>query len=88
MVHLALGQIRENMTMPKKKILQTLHWLPVKRVHFKIFITTYKCLYGDLLFINKSFQLLMSFSQILLQVPASRLKFYGDCALSVAGPSL
>ena len=29
-----------------------------------------------------------SFSHILLQVPVSRLKSYGDCAFSVAAPTL
>ena len=31
---------------------------------------------------------LRSFSQTLLQVPVSRLKSYGDCAFSVAAPTL
>ena len=38
--------------------------------------------------VTKSSGFLRSFSQILLQVPVSRLRCYGDCAFSVGGPCL
>ena len=38
--------------------------------------------------IRKSSRKLRSPSQMLLQVPVSRLKSYGDCAFSVAAPTL
>jgi len=72
-------------------ILQKLHWLPVRqRIHFKILLVTYKSINDtapeylyELVSIRKSSRKLKSSSQILLQVPASRLKSYGDCAFSV-----
>ena len=42
----------------------------------------------ELVSIRKSSQKLRSSSQILLQVPVSWLKSYGDCAFSVAAPTL
>ncbi|KAK2170581.1 hypothetical protein LSH36_2g17002, partial [Paralvinella palmiformis] len=76
-------------------ILQKLHWLPVgHRIHFKMLLTyksindmapEYLC---ELVSIRKSSRKLRSSSQILLQVPVSRLKSYGDCAFSVAAPNL
>ena len=42
----------------------------------------------ELVSIRKSSRKLMSSSQILLQVPVSWLKSYGDCAFSVAAPTL
>jgi len=42
----------------------------------------------ELVSIRKSSRKLRSSSQILLQVPVSRLKSYGDCAFSVASPTL
>ena len=42
----------------------------------------------ELLPIKKSSRKLGSSSQILLQVPVSRLKSYGDCPFSVAAPNL
>ena len=42
----------------------------------------------ELVSIRKSFQKLRSSSQIILQVPVSWLKSYGDCAFSVAAPTL
>ena len=38
--------------------------------------------------IRKSSRKLKSSSQILLQVPVSRLKSYGDCTIGVAAPTL
>ena len=42
----------------------------------------------ELVSIRKSFRKLRSSSQILLQVPVSWLKSYGDCTFSVAPPTL
>ena len=42
----------------------------------------------ELVFIRKSSWKLRSSSQILLQVPVSRLKSYGDCVFSVAAAIL
>ena len=41
----------------------------------------------EVLSIRKSSRNFASSSQILLQVPLSRLKSYGDCAFSVAAPA-
>ena len=79
-----------------KPVLQKLHWLPVKqRIHFKILVTTYKCITGkapeylcELLSIRRSSRVLRSSNQLLLQMPVSKLKSYGEGAFSVAGPTL
>ena len=42
----------------------------------------------ELVSIRKSSGKLRSSSQILLQMPMSRFKSYGDCAFSVAAPTL
>jgi len=77
-------------------ILQNLHWLPVRqRIHFKILLITYQSI-NDMapeylckpVSIRKSPEKLRSSSQILLQVPVSRLKLCGDCAFSVSTPTL
>jgi len=75
---------------------QKLHWLPVRqRIHFKILLINYKSIndmvpeyLSELVSIRKSFRKLRSSSQILLQVPVSRLKSYGDCVFSVTAPTL
>jgi hypothetical protein len=77
-------------------ILQKLHRLSVRqRIHFKILLITYKSINDmvpeylcELVSIRKSSRKLRSSSQILLQVPVSRLKSYGDCAFSIAAPTL
>jgi len=77
-------------------ILQKLNWLLVRqRIHFKILLITYKSINDmapeylcELVSIGKSSRKLRSSSQILFQVPVSRLKSYGDCAFSVAVPTL
>ena len=73
-------------------ILQKLHWLRVRqRIYFKILLITYKYINDmapKLVSIRKSSRKLRPSSQILLPVPVSRLKSYGDCAFSVAAPTL
>ena len=78
-------------------ILRDLHWIPVNfRVQFKILLQVYKALHGlapsylsskTSLRPNKG---LRSDNQLLLDVPKStlQLKYYGDRAFSVAGPTL
>ena len=74
-------------------ILQKLHWLPVRqRIQFKILLITYKSINDmsehlcELVSIRKLYRKLRSSCQILLQVPVTRLKSYGDYAFSVAAP--
>jgi len=70
--------------------------VPVRqRIHFRILLITYKSIndmapeyLSELVSIRKSFRKLRSSSQILLQVPVSRLKSYGNCVFSVAAPTL
>jgi len=77
-------------------ILQKLHWLPARQhIHFKILLITYKSINDmaseylcELVSIGKSSRKLRSSSQMLLQVPVSRLKSYGNCAFSVAATTL
>ena len=77
-------------------ILQKLHWLPVdQRIQFKDLLTTYKAVNGEaseymceLVSLRRPSRTLRSCSQLLLDVPLSRLKSYGDCAFCVAGPRL
>ena len=78
-------------------VMINLHWLPIQyKIQFKLLLLTYKSLHGlapsylsDKLSVrpNKG---LRSDNQLLLNVPVStlRLKFYGDRAFSVAGPTL
>ena len=77
-------------------ILFKLHWSPLNyRIHFKIFLLVYKCLNGlaptylsELLRYTNGPRLLRSSSQNFLAVPRTRLKTYGDRALSAAAPRL
>ena len=78
-------------------VMINLHWLPIQyRIQFKLLSLIYKSLHclapsylSDKLSLrpNKG---LRSDNQLLLNVPVStlRLKFYGDRAFSVAGPTL
>ena len=76
-------------------VLYELHWLPVKfRIQFKLILLVFKSLNGlapqylsDKL-VLKSNKKLRSGNQMLLVVPLSRTKFYGDRSFSVAGPRL
>jgi len=76
--------------------LQKLYWLPVRQcIHLKILLITYKSIDDmapeylcELVSIRKSSRKLRSSSQILMQVPVSRLKSCDDCAFSVVAPTL
>ena len=78
-------------------VLQELHWLPVNfRVQFKVLLLVFKSLHGlaPSYLSNKLCRRpnkgLRADNQLLLDVPKSslQLKFYGDRAFSVAGPTL
>jgi len=76
--------------------LETPRWLPVRQcVHFKILLITYKSINDmvpeylcELVSIRKSSRQLRSSSQILLQMPVSRFKSYGDCTFNGADRTL
>lgn len=76
--------------------LQKLHWLPVKqRIYFKILLLTYKAIITEapdyiceLIKIKTSTRSLRSGEDILLELPVSHLKTFGDSSFSVAGPRL
>ena len=78
-------------------IIRDLHWLPVKfRVQFKLLLQVYKTLDGlATSYLSSKISLipkkgLRSDNQLLLEVPKStlQLKYYGDRALCVSGPTL
>ena len=77
-------------------VLKKLHWLPVRfRISYKILLITYKIIFGEapeylseLISVKKSSRTLRSSNQTMLHVPSSRLKTVGDCAFSVASPTL
>ena len=75
----------------------TVHWLPVNfRVQFQLLLQVYKALHGLApSYLSSKLSLrpnkgLRSDNQLLLDVPKStlQLKYYGDRAFSVAGPTL
>ena len=77
--------------------LMRLHWLPLKqRVIFKIVLLVYKALHGlapkyicDMLTYKQSSNYsLRSDEQVLLHVPTTRRKSFGDRAFLKAGPTL
>ena len=75
-------------------ILYELHWLPVEeRILFKLLLTVYKCVNNiapvylcELVKPLQRERELRSSTRQLLDVPSSRLKYYGDRAFSVCGP--
>ena len=77
-------------------ILKSLHWLPVeKRINFKILTLTYKCLHNlapiyleELIKPYNPVRNLRSSDQLLLEVPKTRLKIYGDRSFTKAAPTL
>ena len=77
-------------------ILESLHWLPVKyRIVFKILTLTYRCLNGlapsylsQLLTPYTPSRSLRSSNQLLLKVPKTKKKAYGDRAFQNAAPKL
>ncbi len=77
-------------------ILYSLHWLPVSfRVDFKIVLFVFKALSGlaplyvtEMLAFRQPNRVLRSTNQLLLEVPMSWYKHWGDRAFSVAGPRL
>ena len=77
-------------------VLKELHWIPVKeRIVFKILLITFKALNGLApVYITKLLnryvpaRQLRSSDMLLLKVPSSHLKTYGDRAFSVCAPKL
>ena len=78
-------------------LLKELHWLPVQqRILFKFLLLTYKALNNEapsylrnLLNLHKPIRNLRSSSDtLLLDIPKTRLKSYGDRAFSVGAPRL
>lgn len=77
-------------------VLYKLHWLPVKhRIEFKILTLTYRCLHGlappyltALLDPYMPTRTLRSSSSLLLKIPKSMKKSYGDRAFRIAAPHL
>ena len=77
-------------------ILQQLHWLPVKfRIDFKILMLTYKALnnqapdyISELLTLYKPSRALRSSCQMLLVVPKTKTKLYGDRSFAASAPIL
>lgn len=76
--------------------LYSLYWLPVSfRVDFKILLFVFKALNGlsppylsKLLNTRNANRVLRSTNELLLEVPRTRYKHWGDRAFSVAGPRL
>jgi hypothetical protein len=77
-------------------IIRSLHWLPVeRRIEFKILTLTYKCLHDmaptylkEMIEPYQPSCTLRSADQILLRVPKTRLKSYGDRCFTKAAPVL
>uniref|UniRef100_A0A3P8U7G5 Reverse transcriptase domain-containing protein n=1 Tax=Amphiprion percula TaxID=161767 RepID=A0A3P8U7G5_AMPPE len=77
-------------------ILSALHWLPVHHcIEFKILTFVFKALHGlaplyisELLTIHRPSRALRSSTQMVLDVPRSRYKQWGDRCFAVAAPTL
>ncbi len=77
-------------------VLASLHWLPIpQRIEFKLLIITFKALHGlapayltELIKWHQAPRSLRSNSQLLLEVPRTKLKFYGYRAFVKAAPIL
>ena len=77
-------------------ILESLHWLPVQsRITFKLLTLTYRCLNGlapsylsELLYPYTPARSLRSSNLLLLTIPKTKTKGYGDRAFQNAAPKL
>ena len=77
-------------------VLNSLHWLPVLyRIDFKLLMLVLKALDGlapsyssELLTVRNPGRALRSTNQLLMEVPRSKYKHWGDRAFSVAAPRL
>ena len=77
-------------------VLNSLHWLPVLfRIDFKLIMLVFKALnslaplyLSELLTIRDPGRALRSTNQLVLEVPRSKYKHWGDQAFSVAAPRL
>lgn len=77
-------------------VLYSLHWLPVQfRIDFKILLFVFKALNGrapeyisEILTLREHSRSLRSSNQLVLEVPRSKYKRWGDQAFAVAAPRL
>ena len=92
---LCLG-IRKYDRIPNLSLLHKLHWLPVSyRIEFKLLLITYKCLnnlapsyLSELISVRCMDRTLRSSAGLLLDIPKSMTKTFGDRAFSVSAPRL
>jgi len=76
--------------------LQNLHWLPIQqRINYKIAALVFRCLTGtapiylaDLISVHRPTRPLRSSTQLLLSIPLSKSKNYGDRAFSIVAPTI
>ena len=81
---------------PVLTLLKTLHWLPIKlRIEYKILLITFKCLnslapeyLSELLSVRSTGRTLRSSADMLLDVPKSKTKTWGDRSFAVCAPGL
>ena len=81
---------------PVLTLLRTLHWLPVSfRIDFKILLLTFKCLNGlaptylsELLSVRNASRTTRSAGEMLLDIPKSNTKSWGDRSFAVCAPRL
>ena len=81
---------------PVLTLLKTLHWLPISlRIEFKILLLVFKCLNGlaptylsDLLNVRNTGRILRSSGEVLLDVPQSRTKTWGERSFASCAPRL
>ena len=81
---------------PVLTLLKTLHWLPISfRIDFKILLLTFKCLNGlapdylsELLSVRDTGRTLRSSRDLLLDIPKSRTKTWGERSFAVCAPRL
>ena len=77
-------------------LLRTLHWLPVIfRIDFKIILLIFKCIHGlapqylsELISVRSIDRTMRSSGGLLLDIPKTKTKTWGERAFSVAGPRL
>ena len=77
-------------------VLRRLHWLPISaRVEFKVICLTFRIINGlapaymrDLVCLKQTTRTLRSANKMLLDIPKTRTKMYGDRAFSVIAPRL
>ena len=92
---LCLG-IRKYDRISNMSLLRTLHWLPVSfRIEFKLLLITFKCIHGlappylsELIDVRSTGRTLRSSAGLLLDIPKSKTKTFGERAFSSSAPRL